>query len=110
MVNAPLLEKTRRKLETPRAAAIAGILFALLYGGSLVLIRLSIPTDLTVESSAWLDANINTISLALNMIPYAGIAFPWQISPLHTFPTEVYATDATVFTATDPLSCRVDHT
>ena len=79
MVNTPLLDKTRRKIETPRAAAIAGILFALLYGSSLVLIRLSIPTDLTVESSAWLDANINTISLALNMIPYAGIAFLWFI-------------------------------
>ena len=48
MVNAPLLEKTRRKMETPRAAAIAGILFALLYGASLVLIRLSIPRDYTV--------------------------------------------------------------
>jgi hypothetical protein len=79
MVNTPLLDKTRRKIETPRAAAIAGILFSLLYGTSLVLIRLSIPTDLTVESSAWLDANINTISLALNMIPYAGIAFLWFI-------------------------------
>ena len=79
MVNTPLLDKTRRKIETPRAAAIAGILFSLLYGSSLVLIRLSIPTDLTVESSAWLDANINTISLALNMIPYAGIAFLWFI-------------------------------
>ena len=31
----------RRKLQTPRAAAVAGILFALLYGASLVLIRLS---------------------------------------------------------------------
>ena len=79
MVNTPLLDKTRRKIETPRAAAIAGILFALLYGSSLVLIRISIPTDLTVESSAWLDANLKTISLALNMIPYAGIAFLWFI-------------------------------
>jgi hypothetical protein len=79
MVNTPLLDKTRRKMESPRAAAIAGILFALLYGSSLILIRLSIPTDLTVESSAWLDANLETISLALNMIPYAGIAFLWFI-------------------------------
>jgi hypothetical protein len=79
MVNTPLLDKTRRKMESPRAAAIAGILFALLYGSSLVLIRLSIPTDLTVQSSAWLDANLKTISLALNMIPYAGIAFLWFI-------------------------------
>jgi hypothetical protein len=79
MVNTPLLEKTRRKMETPRAAAIAGILFALLYGGSLILIRLSISTDLTVEDSAWLDANYKMVTLALNMIPYAGIAFLWFI-------------------------------
>lgn len=79
MSNAPLLDKTRRKMETPRAAAIAGILFALLYGGSLILIRLSIPTDLTVEGSAWLDANYKMVTLALNMIPYAGIAFLWFI-------------------------------
>ncbi len=37
----------RRRLKTPRAAAIAGILFALLYGASLVLIRISIPADQT---------------------------------------------------------------
>ncbi len=41
---------TRRKLTTPRAAAIAGILFALLYGASLVLIRSSIPADRAADS------------------------------------------------------------
>jgi hypothetical protein len=79
MSNVPLVTLTRRKLETPRAAAIAGILFALLYGGSLVLIRLSIPTDLTVQRSTWLDTNSKVVSLALNMVPYAGIAFLWFI-------------------------------
>jgi len=69
---------TRRKLKTPRAAAIAGILFALLFGTGLVLIRISIPTDPTAEN-AWLDANSRTVSLALNLIPYAGIAFLWFI-------------------------------
>jgi hypothetical protein len=69
---------TRRKLKTPRAAAIAGILFALLFGTGLVLIRISIPTDPTAED-AWLDTNSRTISLALNLIPYAGIAFLWFI-------------------------------
>jgi hypothetical protein len=33
------LEEDYRRLTTPRAAAIAGILFAILYGASLVLIR-----------------------------------------------------------------------
>jgi hypothetical protein len=34
---------TDRRLRTPRAAALAGILFALLLGTSLILIRISIP-------------------------------------------------------------------
>lgn len=69
---------TRRKLKTPRAAAIAGILFALLFGTGLVLIRISIPTDPTAEDAS-LYTNARTISLALNLIPYAGIAFLWFI-------------------------------
>jgi hypothetical protein len=69
---------TRRKLKTPRAAAIAGILFALLFGTGLVLIRISIPADPMAEN-AWLDTNSRTVSLALNLIPYAGIAFLWFI-------------------------------
>jgi len=69
---------TRRKLRTPRAASVAGILFALLYGASLVLIRLSIPSDLAANT-AWLETNSRTIVLALNLVPYAGIAFLWFI-------------------------------
>ena len=78
MMTETYTEITRRKLKTPRAAAIAGILFALLFGTGLVLIRISIPTDPTAED-AWLDTNSRTISLALNLIPYAGIAFLWFI-------------------------------
>lgn len=69
---------TRKRLTTPRAAAIAGILFALLYGTSLVLIRISIPSD-PAAGSAWLETNAKTVSLALNLLPYAGIAFLWFI-------------------------------
>jgi hypothetical protein len=74
----PQFALDRRKLKAPRAAAIAGILFALLYGTGLVLIRLSIPTDLSAET-AWLETNLKTISLALNIVPYSGIAFLWFI-------------------------------
>ncbi len=69
---------TRSRLKTPRAAAIAGILFALLFGTSMVLIRISIPADPTADS-AWLQANSTRITLALNLAPYAGIAFLWFI-------------------------------
>lgn len=40
-----------KSLTTPRAAAVAGILFAILYGTGLVLIRLAIPADSTPRTS-----------------------------------------------------------
>jgi hypothetical protein len=73
---------TRARLKTPRAAAIAGILFALFYGAGMVLIRVSIPADPSIENSAWLTKNSRTITLALNLVPYAGIAFLWFIGVL----------------------------
>ena len=69
----------RRSLTTPRAAAVAGILFALLYGASLVLIRLAIPADRATEIGAWLESDARALGLALNLVPYAGIAFLWFI-------------------------------
>jgi hypothetical protein len=73
------LHPTRRSLATPRAAAVAGILFALLYSASVTLIRLAIPEESTADSGVWLETNARAISLALNLVPYAGIAFLWFI-------------------------------
>jgi hypothetical protein len=72
------INQTRRRLETPRAAAAAGILFAVLLATGLTLIRLSIPTDPS-DTSATLAGQANTISLALSLFPFAGIAFLWFI-------------------------------
>lgn len=69
----------RQSLKSPRAAAIAGILFAVLYGTSLVLMRLSIPSDPAADTAAWLETNLSIVSLALNLMPFAGIAFLWFI-------------------------------
>lgn len=71
----------RDKLRTPRAAAIAGILFAVLLGTSLILIRLAIPAD-PRESGAWLTLHAGRVALALNLVPFAGIAFLWFIGVL----------------------------
>jgi hypothetical protein len=78
MTDTHLISK-RRSLTTPRAAAVAGILFAILYGASLVLIRLAISPDSTADSGAWLETNARSVDLALNLVPYAGIAFLWFI-------------------------------
>ncbi len=68
----------RQSLKTPRAAAIAGIIFSVLYGTSMVLINSSLPHEPTAFL-AWLEADTTTVTLALNLIPFAGIAFLWFI-------------------------------
>lgn len=65
-----------QRLKTPRAAALAGIIFALLSITAQVLIRLSIPTDAS-DTGAWLSGQARTVSLALSLVPFAGIAFLW---------------------------------
>ena len=67
---------TRRRLRTPRAAALAGIAFAILMIVSLVLIRVSVPERLD-DSGAWLEEHAQRIAFAIGLIPFAGIAFLW---------------------------------
>jgi hypothetical protein len=78
-MNESRVTSTRQRLKSPRAAAIAGILFAVLYGISLILIRITIPADSATDNSAWLETNLRIVILALNLIPFAGIAFLWFI-------------------------------
>ncbi len=71
---------TRQALKTPRAAAVAGIIFAVLFTTSIVLIRLAIPEELGGTNTAtWLQGNTSTVTLALTLVPFAGIAFLWFI-------------------------------
>src|SRR6266581_2261147 len=71
---------TRQALKTPRAAAVAGIIFAVLFTTSIVLIRLAIPEQLSGSNTAtWLQGNTTTLKLALTLVPFAGIAFLWFI-------------------------------
>ncbi len=67
-------------LRTPRAAAVAGILFSLLLGLVLILITVSAPSD-PAEAGAWLTdpGRRAAVVVALNLVPFAGIAFLWFI-------------------------------
>lgn len=67
-----------RRLSTPRAAAIAGILFGLLFGASLVLMRSSIPAVISIDTS-WAQTGAWKINLALGLMPFAGISYLWFI-------------------------------
>ena len=69
---------TTQRLKTPRAAALAGILFTVLFTSSDVLIRLCIPAN-PADAGAWLEKRAGTVSVALSLLPFAGIAFLWFI-------------------------------
>jgi len=72
---------TQANLKTPKAAAIAGMVFSLLLIVVFWLLRVSIPAD-PQEPGAWLQSNSGSVALALNLMPFAGIAFLWFIGVL----------------------------
>ena len=68
-------------LKTPRAAAIAGILFSVLLICSLWLLWQSVPVS-PRETGSWLKTSSERVSLALNLVPFAGVAFLWFLGVL----------------------------
>jgi hypothetical protein len=72
------VEKTRSRLTSPRAAAVAGILFSVLLLVILILVRLSVPQN-PGDAGAWLTSGSKNVELALNLLPFSGIAFLWFI-------------------------------
>jgi hypothetical protein len=70
-------------LRTPRAAAFAGIVFSAFLITALVLLRVSVPASAAVPG-AWLSSSgrRTSVAVALNLVPFAGIAFLWFIGVL----------------------------
>ena len=70
----------RSALRTPRAAALAGIVFSVLLISSLALLRASVPANPAVPGSWLTDSGKRAaVAVGLNLIPFAGIAFLWFI-------------------------------
>ncbi|MEW6555281.1 MAG: hypothetical protein AB1384_13475 [Actinomycetota bacterium] len=71
---------TPRGLKAPRAAAIAGILFAVLLAAAIMLMRISMPSD-PADAGQWLSdgGRKTSVVIAINLVPFAGIAFLWFI-------------------------------
>lgn len=71
------------ELRTPRAAALAGIVFALILATVLVLLRSALSRD---DASDWIadPSNRRQLNIALELIPFAGIAFLWFIGVIRT--------------------------
>jgi len=75
--------QSRQVPSPPRVVAISGIVFSVLYIASLVLIRLAVPAD-PADPGVWLadPAFRNWVRTALNLVPFAGIAFLWFMAVL----------------------------
>jgi hypothetical protein len=73
-----------RELRTPRAAAIAGIVFAVLLTIAVVLLHWAVPRG--DGPSEWLTqgSRRRAVAIAMSLIPYAGIAFLWFIGVIRS--------------------------
>src|ERR1700731_1043800 len=73
----------QQALAPPRGAAIAGVIFSVLMIVCLGLVRYAIPADLT-EPDPWLvePDRRRVVGLALDLVPFAGIAFLWFVGVL----------------------------
>ena len=74
-------EPVVRRLASPRAAAVAGVLFAVLFASSLALMRSALPGGL-VEEVDWQGDAASRIAVSVGIMPFAGIAFLWFLGVL----------------------------
>ena len=67
-----------RRVEDPRAAGIAGILFAVLFAVIVTLVHEAVPAS-PHDAGAWLTNSSRRpdVHLALNLVPFCGISFLW---------------------------------
>jgi hypothetical protein len=74
------LDRLAATVRAPRAAAIAGIIFSVLFAGAILVFRASVPLDQN-NSGGWLadGSQRARAELALGSLPFAGIAFLWFI-------------------------------
>ncbi len=69
---------SEKRLRTPRAAAVAGILFSVLLITINILIRISVPENIT-DSGEWLTLNYKKVIFALSLVPFAGMFFMYFV-------------------------------
>ena len=77
------IEDVSREIRTPRAAGIAGLLFAVLFVGSILMLRNHpAPGSSADEIRAWYlrDSGKQVALVGLYLAPFAGIAFLWFIA------------------------------
>lgn len=69
---------TPSAIKTPRAAGVAGIAFAVLFGIIVVMIHRVVPSN-PHDAGTWLTrrSSRDEVQLALGLVPFCGIAFLW---------------------------------
>lgn len=73
------------RIRTPRAAALAGIVFAVLLITVIITLRSGV-SDLGQNPGSWVasEGGRGSVTVAVNLIPFAGIAFLWFIGVIRT--------------------------
>jgi hypothetical protein len=66
------------RMRTPRAAGVAGLVFAVLLSTTIVLVRWSAEGEIPLDGGP-ADDRRGALKLALHLLPFAGIAFLWFI-------------------------------
>ncbi|KUO05995.1 hypothetical protein [Streptomyces caeruleatus] len=100
------MEEKHERLATPWAAGVAGVVFAILMATAIVLVRVALPDgghDGTVDAG-----QRSALRTALELLPFAGIAFLWFMGALREqagegedrFVSTVFLGSGLVFVAT----------
>lgn len=63
-----------RRLSTPRAAGLAGVLFAVLFGVAIALIHTALPEG-AQPGAQWVEGSEGKVRAAAVLMPFAGICF-----------------------------------
>ena len=71
------LIQLQKSVRSPRSAALAGILFSVLLIASMLLISGIAQVSPAEISTEWIETRADSVSLALRLVPFAGIAFFW---------------------------------
>ena len=76
---APIVGEVRRELRAPRAAGVAGLVFAVLFVTSLLLFRSTIGVRHSAAELQTLVAtdDVGAVMAGIYLVPFAGVAFLW---------------------------------
>ncbi|MFF3603656.1 hypothetical protein [Streptomyces sp. NPDC002463] len=76
------MKRRLKRLATPWAAGMAGVVFAVLTATAIVLVRTALPSGADAAEATLEPGQRSAVRTALELIPFAGIAFLWFMGAL----------------------------